>query len=982
MFVLLIVHLAAALAAPSLVKRLGRRAFVFLAVVPASAAVWAVTQTSLILSGEYPSSTRPWIPSLGLDFSFRLDNLSWLLVLMVGGIGAAVLIYCTRYFARGSTGLGRFAAEFVGFAGAMFGLVTSDNLISFYVFWELTTVFSYLLIGHYSDRASSRRAAMKAILVTTLGGLAMLVGVVLLGNEAGTYRISQIVADPPTGGLVDLAIVLLLLGAVTKSALIPFHFWLPAAMAAPTPVSAYLHAAAMVKAGVYLVARFAPGFSTLPSWQAIVAVLGAFTLVFAGYRALRQNDLKLLLAFGTISQLGLLIILVGSPYQAVALAGLALLGAHALFKACLFLVVGIIDAVTGTRDLRRLSGLGQMMPVTAVIAALAVASMIGLGPFAGFVAKEAALSALLDPAVDASLLKWPLVGALVVGSILTVAYGIRFWWGAFATKRGAQVYPVAIARPPVLLIGPPAIMALAGLVVALVPAAGEAILGLYASEYPLGEPGHLAIWSGLNPALLVTVVILVLGAGLFFVSNRGPILQLRWPDVWDGDRVYRHTLRRIDRLAADITSLYQRGSLPLYLGVILITMVTLVGAAILSAGLVPSLQSGSGPNMIGIAVLVVAATVLATRARRRLKAVILAGITGYGTALIFLLYGAPDLALTQVLVETVSLVFFVLVMRRLPAYFSNRPAAASRWVRLGIGVSVGVLVAALALLVPQTRVHAPVSELFADEAVSFGGGRNVVNVTLVDIRAWDTMGEISVLLVAATGVASLIFIHRRNAERSEADEFEESAEPIGASDPDPVAPLRSRGSARDGPSSRAKWLVAGATLAPQRRSVILEVATRILFHTMIVFAVFLLFSGHNAPGGGFVAGLVTGVALILRYLAGGRYELSAATPLQPRFLLGGGLFIAVAVGVLSMMFGGAVLQSVIVEWDMPVLGHIKLVSSIFFDFGVYLVVVGLMLDVLRSLGAEIDRHGEASGDDSEFVGPALEPATPLRRRPL
>ncbi len=349
----------------------------------------------------------------------------------------------------------------------MLGLVTSTNLIQMFVFWELTTVFSFLLIGHYSDRGSSRRAAMKAILVTTMGGLAMLLGILVLGSEAGTFDLPTIIAAPPQGSAVTVAVVLLLVGAVTKSALIPFHFWLPAAMTAPTPVSAYLHAAAMVKAGIYLVARFAPAYALDPAWQSIVVVLGGGTLLFSGYQALKQHDLKLILAYGTVSQLGLLVLLVGSPYRSTALAGLALLGAHAMFKACLFLTVGVVDATTGTRDIRRLSGLGRKMPVTAVVAGLATASMIGLLPFAGYVAKEAALESLLDPEQSLASLHLFVVACFVAGSILTVAYGLRFLWGAFATKRnGVAEYPVVVSRAPLLLIGPAAVLALGGLIVA------------------------------------------------------------------------------------------------------------------------------------------------------------------------------------------------------------------------------------------------------------------------------------------------------------------------------------------------------------------------------------------------------------------------------------------------------------------------------------------------------------------------------------
>jgi multicomponent Na+:H+ antiporter subunit A len=361
----LLAHLVLAVGAPVLVSWWGRRAFWALALAPASAAAYALAWTVRVADGAVPTSHHPWVPGLQLAIDLRLDTLSWFLLLVVGGVGALVMLYCSAYFSRDAHGMGRFAGVLMAFAGAMAGLVVADDLLLLFVFWELTTVFSYLLIGHHADRKSSRRAAMQAIVVTTAGGLTMLVGLVILGVESGTWRISEVVADPPSGAAATAAAVCLLVGAATKSALIPFHFWLPAAMAAPTPVSAYLHAAAMVKAGVYLVARFTPAFGEVPAWQALVIALGAGTLLVGGYRALRQHDLKLVLAFGTVSQLGLLVLLLGAGTRGAALAGLALLGAHAMFKAALFLATGAVDAVTGTRDLRRLSGLWRTMPGTA-----------------------------------------------------------------------------------------------------------------------------------------------------------------------------------------------------------------------------------------------------------------------------------------------------------------------------------------------------------------------------------------------------------------------------------------------------------------------------------------------------------------------------------------------------------------------------------------------------------------------------------------
>jgi multicomponent Na+:H+ antiporter subunit A len=1013
MLLLLTAHLVAALAAPVLVRWLGRRAFLVLALAPASAVVWALRWTREVMDGDGPVESTAWVPHLGMSLSFELDTLSWLMVLLVGGVGALVLVYSAGYFSSRAAGLGRFSGVLVAFAGSMLGLVTTDDMLLLYVFWELTTVTSYLLIGHYADRKASRRGAMQAIIVTTFGGLAMLVGIVLLGTAAGTFRISEVVDHPPSGTAVTIAVVLLLVGAATKSALVPFHFWLPSAMAAPTPVSAYLHAAAMVKAGVYLVARFAPGFAELPAWRVIIIAVGSWTLVHGGYRALRQYDLKLVLAFGTVSQLGLLVLLVGLGNRAAALAGLAMIGAHAMFKASLFLTVGVIDSATGTRDLRRLTGVGRALPVTATVGALATASMIGLPPFAGYVAKETALEALLhDAGTGVGIL---VLLAMVIGSAFTVAYGLRFWWGAFGPRVVGVVpatepeEPLTITRPTPVLVAPAAVLALLGLATALVPSLGEDLLSPHAATYP-GAPGHLTLWAGLGPAFGLTAVILALGGLLFAQRVAVERWQHRAPLRADADLLYRRMMRRLDGLAADVTAVTQRGSEPFYLGVILIAGSVLVVGALATGTDLPTTGDlrlwDTGAQLVAGGLSATAA-VLAARSRRRLKAVILAGISGYGVAMLFLLHGAPDLALTQVLVETITLVVLVLVLRRLPPYFSVRPLAASRWVRLAIGASVGLSVGALAVLAPLARTATRVSVDFPQEATAYGGGKNIVNVTLVDIRAWDTMGEISVLLVAATGVASLIFLRRRSGEILRSRDVTDGGV-VWGDVADPMAALRYRGlggsaahtlraseartsearaaggrtpegPTRPGtrqPGRASEWLRAGRTLAPQRRSIIFEIAVRLLFHSMIVVAVFLLFSGHNALGGGFAAGLVVGIALIVRYVAGGRYELGEAAPVHPGLLLGSGLFLSAGVGLVALVAGGSVLQSVIIEVTVPVLGHIKLVTSLFFDVGVFLVVIGLVLDVLRSLGAEIDRHAEEDSSATADSPPTEDSSAP------
>ncbi|MFB9234417.1 Na+/H+ antiporter subunit A [Plantactinospora siamensis] len=929
MLVLLILHLAAALTAPVLVRRWGRTACAVLAVAPAAVLGWAAAQTGTVRDGGALIETYGWIPRLGLDVALRVGTLSWLMLLVIGGVGALVLVYCARYFPADEANLGRFAGTFVGFAGAMTALVMADSLLLLYVCWELTSVLSYLLIGHNPGKRATRRAAAQALVVTTLGGLAMLVGFIVLGQSAGTYRWSEIVpADLPGGGLRTAAVLLVLAGAIAKSAIFPTSFWLPSAMAAPTPVSAYLHAAAMVKAGVYLVALLAPVLAGAPGWHPVLFGLGAITMLAGGWAALRQVDLKLLLAYGTVSQLGLLVVLLGTGSRAAALAGLVMVLAHALFKSALFLVAGVVDHATGTRDIQRLSGLGRRMPLLATSAVLAAASMAGVPPLLGFVGKEAAVHALLPrPAV---------LVAVLAGAALTAAYSARFVWGAFGTRPGRPATPVH--RPGPVLLAPPAVLAGAGLLLGALAGPLDGQLAAYPDRFP-GTPYHLALWPGWTPALGLSVLALVVGGALFALRARlAPVLdRLRAPVP--GSTVYARATQLLDRFALEVTGATQRGSLPQYLGTILTVLVVLAGTVLLVGRPWPAtVRAWDGPAQALVVAVLVVAALLAVRARRRITAMVLTGVTGYGTSLLFILYGAPDLALTQFLVETVTIVVFVLVLRRLPATFSARPLRRSRCLRRGIGVGVGLVMSGLAVAAAAGRSAVSISADFAELAVHSGHGRNVVNVTLVDIRAWDTMGEISVLVVVATGVASLIFVRPTRTRRPGRRDL---PRPHGRREP--------------------VWLRGGSTLVNRRRSIVFEVVTRLTFHVIVLFSFFLLFSGHNAPGGGFAGGLVAGLALAVRYLAGGRHELDEAAPLDAGVLLGAGLVVSVGTGLAALFAGGAALRSTLFDAHLPLVGDVHLVTSLFFDIGVYLIVVGLVLDILRSLGAEVDRQIETGG---------------------
>ena len=964
MLALLVAFGLVSLAVPALTRVFGVRVFLLVAVVPAAAFVYTLTQTPAVIAGTASVETLPWIPQLGLDLTVRVDTLSWLLALIVTGIGALVILYCVKYFTDNEDGLGRFASALLAFTGAMYGLVIADNVYLLFIFWEATSVFSYLLIGHYIGRLASRGAALQALIVTTAGGLAMLVGLVMLAEGAGTPNLSELIDLAPQGTMVTIAVMLILIGALSKSAIIPFHFWLPAAMAAPTPVSAYLHAAAMVQAGIYLIARLAPGFGETPGWHSLLLGLGVFTMLVGGWRALTQFDLKLLLAYGTVSQLGFLVVVVSLGTRTAALAGVALLLAHALFKAALFLVVGIVDHRAGTRDLRKLSGLGREAPFLAAVATLATLSMAGIPLTAGFVAKEAALAAIFEDAASGSAIGWVALIGVGLGSTLTVAYSARFLWGAFARKKDVEkVRPV---HESVWFLFSPGVLAVAG--IALAPLFGlvGTVLAGYSALFPALEHDYvLAMWH-VDPALFVSTLTILGGLALFLARNPVFAGQSRVPAIVDSSELYRTSMRGLDRVAARVSATTQRGSLPFYLGVILLVMVGSVGTTLALNRTLPSeVLLFDSPAQLAVGGIMAAAAIALAGAHTRFQAALLVGVTGYGMAALFAFHGAPDLALTQVLVETVTIIAFVLVLRRLPAKLGQEHGTAHRLLRAILGVAVGLLMAAVAIVALGARTAAPISLVLPDLAYEIGHGNNVVNVVLVDVRGWDTLGELSVLIAAATGVASLVFIRSRtdNLPRVPEHRRRRTLRARLRPMPETVAPEYVPG-VRD-PSTRNAWLLAGRKLAPENRSILLEVVIRLLFHAVVVLSVYILFTGHNLPGGGFAGGLVAGLALAGRYLAGGRYELGAAAPLDAGKLLGTGLILAAGTATVPLLFGAHALTSTWFEATVPVLGHLEFSTSTVFDIGVYLVVIGMVLDVLRSLGAEVDRQQEDASEELE-----------------
>ncbi len=743
----------------------------------------AVTIAILGIGIDQPRvETWRWIDDLGLQMAFRLDGFAVMMVLIVSVIGALVLAYSIAYFDHDETFV-RFVGLFVAFAGSMTGLVLSSDLFTMFVFWELTSVWSFLLIGLNDRSAQARTAALRALLVTGGGGLCLLAGVALFQVLAGTSSFAELAADPPVGTTATVAAILVLVGAFTKSAQFPFHFWLPGAMAAPTPVSAYLHSATMVKAGIVLMARMSPIFGDLDVWRWMVVLCGGTTMILGGARAMRQVDAKLLLAFSTVSQLGFLTMLVGLGVPGATYAGVAHLVAHAIFKAGLFLGVGVIDHATGTRDIRKLSGLWREMPMVTALMCLAGASMAGLIPLFGFATKEKALVALLD--ADVGSVGWVALGFVTVGSVLSAAYTVRLLRGLFATKPttrdSAQEHMAHVHHAPgSLLVGPMASFAVASLAAGLAAGVAGRWLVAAATSLDLAAASRLALWPGINTALGISVAVVAVGA---VVGWRVPVTEPSHHPVVSGERIFQQTFDGLIEGSKRITVVTQSGSLLAYLAVVMSVVAAVLGVAIFTdpgAGF-GDLVVADSPVQLAVSVVAIVFAFAVVLARDRFVSALLIGGVGFGCAVIFAMFGAPDLALTQVLVETLSIVVFLLVLRQMPRRFAADPTWAPQAIRIAISTAVGVSVAMFAVMVSGARSAPSVGQVYGELSLPEAGGNNIVNVVLVDFRGVDTLGEITVLAVAALGVTNLVRMALRNRKAAEAPDSE-TAQPDRADD--------------------------------------------------------------------------------------------------------------------------------------------------------------------------------------------------------
>ncbi|MEX5494068.1 monovalent cation/H+ antiporter subunit A [Pseudomonas asgharzadehiana] len=899
-----------------------------------------------------------WLPSLGLNIVLRMDGFAWLFSMLVLGIGTLVSLYA-RYYMSPEDPVPRFFAFFLAFMGAMLGLVISGNLVQIVFFWELTSLFSFLLIGYWHHRADARRGAYMALMVTGAGGLCLLAGVMLLGHIVGSYDLDQVLAAGDqirAHSLYPVMLTLVLIGALSKSAQFPFHFWLPHAMAAPTPVSAYLHSATMVKAGVFLLARLWPSLSGSEEWFWIVGGAGALTLLLGAYCAMFQNDLKGLLAYSTISHLGLITLLLGLNSPLAAVAAVFHILNHATFKASLFMAAGIIDHESGTRDIRKLSGLVRLIPFTATLAMVASASMAGVPLLNGFLSKEM----FFAETVFISATKWVEIALPVIATIagtFSVAYALRFTVDVFFGPPATDL-PHTPHEPPRWMRAPVELLVLTCLLVGIFPAqmvgsilaaAALPVVGSVLPQY------SLAIWHGWNAPMIMSLVAMTGGVVLYLMLRkqlkRG---RFKYPPVisyFNGKRGFERCLVVMMRGVRKIEKRISTKRLQTQL--FLLVIVAVIGA------MIPLLHSGltwgERPKIPGSVVFVTlwllaiaCALGAAWQAKyHRLAALTMVSVCGLMTCVTFVWFSAPDLALTQLVVEVVTTVLILLGLRWLPRRIedvsplpSSLRKARVRRLRdflLSTVVGGGMALLSYAMLTRQTPND--ISSFYLSRALPEGGGSNVVNVMLVDFRGFDTLGEITVLGAVALTVYALLRRFRPSKESMQLPAQQRQLAPDVATDL--VNPRQASDTAL------------GFMMVP-------AVLVRLLLPIALVVSFYLFMRGHNQPGGGFVAGLVMSVAFILQYMVAGTQWVEAQMRLRPMRWMGFGLLSATLTGLGALFVGYPFLTTHTWHVSLPLLGDIHVASALFFDVGVYAMVVGSTLLMLTALGHQSVRAHKPS----------------------
>jgi len=885
------------------------------AIMPAIALGIAIYYTPAVFAGETLLYSIQWIPAMGINLSFRLDGLALLFVFMILGIGLLVILYA-RYYLSAKDSMAKFYAFLMLFMTAMLGIVLSNNIIQLWVFWELTSVSSFLLISFWWHQSAARKGARMALAVTGAGGLALLAGLILLGNIVGSYDLSVVLKSGElikNHALYPVTLVLILLGAFTKSAQFPFHFWLPHAMSAPTPVSAYLHSATMVKAGIFLLARFYPALAGTDLWFLIVGLTGLATLLFGAYIALFKHDLKGLLAYSTISHLGLITLLLGLDTQLAAVAAIFHIINHAIFKASLFMAAGIIDHETGSRDMRKLNGLFKFMPYTATLAMVASASMAGVPLLNGFLSKEMFFAETLHQQVLGSM-SWLIPVLATLAGVFAVAYSARFIHDVFFNGK-----PIGLTKtphePPRYMRVPVEILVALCIIVGVVPnfvvdgiltSASIAVVGHALPEY------SLAIWHGFNLPLLMSFIAVVLG--LFVYTQRKYLFQFQasLPSI-DAKAWFELWVQTSVKFSSKFINAFENGSLQRYISLFLISVLVLAGLPLFDmiklAGS-EALMPISPQNAVGAGLLIAGALATIVWHRVRIISLISISIVGLMVSVAFTRFSAPDLALTQLIVEVVTVILLMLALFFLPQK-TPKESSSPRILRdLAIASSLGIVVGSICYAM-LTRPLSSISDFFLANAKTGGGGTNVVNVILVDFRGFDTLGEITVLGIAALGIYKLLT----------------------------NLPLFM-------PSSDGE----GRPWARERHPILLASVSQSLLPLALLVSVYIFLRGHNLPGGGFIAGLVTATAFILQYMAHGSQWVSSRFDANYRKIIASGILIAFATGVGSWFFDRPFLTSWFEYFKIPLVGKVELASAIAFDLGVYITVVGATLMILASLG--------------------------------
>ena len=898
-----------------------------------------------IMAGEVITARIEWLPSLGLNANFRIDGLGLLFGILILGIGLLIITYARYYLSRNDP-VGVFYTYLMLFQGAMMGIVLSDNILLLLVFWELTSLSSFLLIGYWRHLPEGRQGARMALTVTGMGGLAMIAGMLILGNIAGSYEISDILQAREAIQASPLylpALILILLGAFTKSAQFPFHFWLPHAMAAPTPVSAYLHSATMVKAGLFLMARLWPVLSGTPEWFYIVATTGLVTMVLGAWIAIFRDDLKSLLAFSTVSQLGLITMLLGFGTEAAAVAAMFHIVNHATFKAALFMTAGIIDHEAGTRSIARLGGLRRLMPITFVIGTIASLSMAGVAPLNGFLSKEL----MLEAAAHTSWMGHPyLLGVLAtVGAIFSVCYSLRFVWQVFFGPERDD-YPHHPHDPGFGLWVAPAFLVVLVVLIGLFPnlTAGW-LVEASASAVTGGHPHpHFALWHGVTTALKLSAIALIGGVILLTLNPR--MLALR-DAVWrpDAKRIFDAITRAATGAARYVTERFTNGSMSRALAALSISIV-LCGLWAFSTGRYqgatrPMLEIRAVP-LIAWVLLMVATGCMVYFHRLRILALVLVAIIGLIVSCSFIYLSAPDLALTQISVEVVTVILLLLALNFLPKFTVLDSADRKRGLDAFIATVTGVGFGALSYIIMRSDFAFPsISGYMLDNSYKLGGGDNVVNVILVDFRGYDTFGEITVLGIAALTIFALT-----------------ETLLIGAS------------------GRRLRNWVHDSLRAGDRHPLMLVVVTRLILPISLVVGLYIFLRGHNQPGGGFIAGLVVAIALVSQYMASGFAWAQERQKINYHALIGAGVIAAGITGIGAWFAGLPFLTSTFGYVKLPGIEKFELASAMGFDLGVFLCVVGAVMLALNSLSRIARQTGAVVNLDPMDVDPSKEAGHP------